>query len=84
MMATKDLDTAEKLAEYVRPFVGSTGGGQYSFQLLCKRCNRQDSVSSSRIKMSKPNAKYNVARSLIEQGWTFSDYPLCPNCSKPH
>ena len=48
MKPANDIAAAEKLTDYVVTFVGSSGGGQYSFQMLCGHCNRQDTVSSSR------------------------------------
>jgi len=74
--------TVEKIVDYVRPFVGSTGAGQYSFQLLCGQCNRQDAVSSSKIKIDQLKFRKDAALRLIEQGWSFSDRPRCPECLK--
>jgi hypothetical protein len=81
MNSVEDAETVEKLADYMRTFVGSTGGGQYSFQLLCGRCSRQDTVSASRTSIRKLDSRNQAARKLVQQGWAFSDRPLCPKCS---
>ena len=48
-MKAKSAEPTEQLLPFVRKFVGSSGGGQWSFQVLCsvRGCRRQDTVSAA-------------------------------------
>jgi hypothetical protein len=83
-MKSEAADVADLLLPYVRSFVGSSGGGQYSFQLLCsvRKCYRQDSVSASRHTVRSETHRKQACKKFAAQGWVIKNGPVCPDCLK--
>ena len=83
-MASAETGIADLLVPYVRSFVGSSGGGQYSFQLLCSvpKCYRQDTISASRHTIGSERHKLKVCDKFASQGWAIEGSPICPDCRK--
>lgn len=83
-MRVKDSELVDNLLPFVRSFSGMAGGGGYSFQLLCgnSRCYRQDTISANANTFRNERQRRKACLKLISQGWTFSDRPVCPECSK--
>jgi GNAT superfamily N-acetyltransferase len=81
---SKADDIAAALLPYVRAFTGSTGGGQWSFQLLCSvsACRREDHVSTSSHGIQSERAREKASLSLALKGWAFQEKPVCPQCAK--
>jgi hypothetical protein len=77
-------DIAAALLPFVRKFVGSSGGGQWSFQLLCSvpACRREDHVSTSRHGIQSERSREKASRNLALKGWKFRENPVCPECAK--
>jgi hypothetical protein len=65
---------------HIIKFVGSSGGGQWSFQLPCKFCRDLGTVSAARHSIGKPKALRKAAESFAEQGWWIDEIPICPKC----
>jgi hypothetical protein len=72
--------TPEQLEPCIIKFVGSSGGGQWSFQLPCKFCRDLGTVSAKRHSISDPKALRKAAEKFVEQGWWFDGVPICPKC----
>lgn len=70
----------EELLPYIIKFVGSSGGGQWRFQLQCKFCRDLGTVSARRHSINKVKALRKAAESFTQQGWRIDDIPICPNC----
>jgi hypothetical protein len=68
----------------VTPYVGSAGGGSYSFQLLCSRsaCYRKDSISASRRTIRSEKHRRIAAEKFVARGWGFERGPICPDCGE--
>ena len=82
------LDPGELLGlvlPQVTPYIGSAGGGSYSFQLLCsyKACRRMDSISPSRLTIRSEKHKRIAAEKFVARGWGYSEWgPICPDCRR--
>jgi hypothetical protein len=74
--------TPDELLSHIVKFVGSSGGGQWRFQLLCKFCRDLGSVSAAPHSIDNPKALRKAAESFAEQGWWIDDIPICPKCHK--
>jgi len=79
------LDTAKRatpaeLEPHIIRFIGSTGAGQWSFQLLCKFCTDLRTVSAAAHNIGDAKALRKAAESFAEQGWWIDGVPICPNC----
>jgi hypothetical protein len=74
----------ERVLSQVTAYVGSGGGGSYSFQILCScpACYRQDSISASRITFTSEKHKRKAAEKFVARRWTFEKGPICPDCRK--
>ena len=61
-------------------FVGSSGGGQWAFQLLCSNpaCRRSDSISTSRVGIANIRQLGRAARNFAAQGWIVENAPSLP------
>jgi hypothetical protein len=71
---------ANELAPHISKFVGSSGGGQWSFQIVCSACHNLGAVSASRRTIGDIKALIKAAESFASQGWSSPETPLCPNC----
>jgi hypothetical protein len=78
MNATRAM--ADQLERFVLTFTGSSGGGQWRFQLPCKYCEDMGTVSASRHNIGSPVAKRKAAEAFQQQGWWIDDRPICPKC----
>jgi hypothetical protein len=67
--------TPDELLPHIIKFVGSSGGGQWSFQLPCKSCRDLGTVSAARDNIGKPKALRKAAEAFTEQGWWIDDLP---------
>jgi len=83
-MARQPDPLFEQLLPHVMKFVGSSGGGQWRFQLQCSvpRCRRMDTVSASRHTIRRQRDRANACEKFIRAGWRFKDGPCCPDCSR--
>jgi hypothetical protein len=72
--------TPDELLPHIIRFVGSSGGGQWSFQLRCKFCRDMGTVSAARHSIDNPKALRKAANAFAEQGWWIDDIPICPKC----
>jgi hypothetical protein len=81
-MRTQAGELLELVLAQVNTFVGTSGGGSYSFQLLCSRspCHRKDSISASRLTVGSPKHKRIAAEKFVARGWNFERGPICPDC----
>jgi hypothetical protein len=81
-MRTEAGKLLELVLAQVNTFVGTSGGGSYSFQLLCSRspCHRKDSISASRLTVGSPKHKRIAAEKFVARGWSFERGPICPDC----
>jgi hypothetical protein len=70
----------DDLLPHIIKFVGSSGGGQWNFQLPCKFCRDLGTVSAARHSIGKPKALRKAAESFAEQGWWIDEIPICPKC----
>jgi hypothetical protein len=77
-------DIAIALLPFVRKFTGSSGAGQWSFQLLCSvpACRREDHISTSSHGIRSERSREKASRNLALKGWKFFDNPVCPECAK--
>jgi hypothetical protein len=85
MELNKELPKAtfEQVFERIRHFVGSTGGGQWSFMLDCKCCKDVGTISCKERDLQSQKQKEKVALHFVQQGWRFDDHELvCPYCFK--
>ena len=73
---------AEALLLFVSSFVRSSGGGQFSFKLLCSvpKCHRQDTISASRHTIGSEGHKRKACEKFVAQGWSIEGSPVCPEC----
>jgi hypothetical protein len=79
------VDIADLLRPHVRSFVSMSGGGKYSFQLLCSVpwCYRNDTVSASRRTVGSDTHRMKASRKFAAQGWfVIENAPVCPDCRK--
>jgi hypothetical protein len=72
--------TPDELLPHIMKFVGSSGGGQWRFQLLCKFCRDIGTVSATRHSIDNPKALLKAANAFGEQGWWIDEVPICPKC----
>jgi hypothetical protein len=73
----------EELEWLVTKFTGSSGGGQWSFQLQCKLCRDLGTVSAKRHTIGKPKALAKAAEKFAAQGWRLDgNQAICPSCFK--
>jgi hypothetical protein len=72
--------TAEELLPHIIKFVGSSGDGQWRFQLLCRFCQDMGTVSAAKHSIGDPKALRKAAEAFAEQGWWIDDIPICPKC----
>jgi hypothetical protein len=81
-MATDTAQLVEQLLPHVMKFVGSSGGGQWSFQLLCSvpKCMRMDSISASKRTIGNERQRMKACEKFVRGGWRLRDGPRCPNC----
>ena len=79
-----DLSEAADLLTYVHPFVASSGGGKYSFRILCSvpRCYRRDAISASRLTVRSEAHRKSACAKFAAQGWAVANGPVCPGCRK--
>ncbi len=74
--------TAEELEPHITRFVGSSGGGQWRFQLMCQSCTDLGTISAARHSIDDAKALRTAAERFAEQGWWFDGLPICPKCHK--
>ena len=79
-LASATRATAAELQPHIIRFVGSTGAGQWSFQLLCKFCTDLGTVSAAAHSIGDAKALRKAAESFVEQGWWINGVPICPKC----
>ena len=79
-LTTATRATAEELEPHIIRFVGSSGAGQWRFQLLCKFCTDLGTVSASAHSIGDAKALRTAAESFAEQGWWIDEIPICPKC----
>jgi hypothetical protein len=79
-LSTAKRATAEELEPHIIRFVGSSGAGQWRFQLLCKFCTDLGTVSAGAHSIGDPKALRKAAESFAEQGWWIDEIPICPQC----
>lgn len=74
----------EQLLPHVMKFVGSTGGGQWRFQLLCSvpRCRRMDTISASKRTIGIERERVKACEKFVNGGWRFNNGPRCPDCGR--
>src|SRR5438270_5193279 len=72
--------TSDELLPHIVNFVGLSGGGQWSFQLLCKFCRDLGTISAARYSIHDPTARRKAAEAFAKQGWWIDDIPICPKC----
>ena len=84
MPRSKVDDIAIALLPFVQQFTGSSGGGKWSFRLLCSvpACRREDHVSTSRHGIQSERSRERASRSLALKGWKLLGNPVCPECAK--
>ena len=84
MQLSEQGDVVERLLPYVRPYVGSAGGGSYSFRVLCSvsTCHRLDTISGTRISLVGERQHRKACEKLVAQGWSCDELPLCPDCHR--
>ena len=80
MPLTATRATAEQLEPHIIKFVGSSGAGQWRFQLLCKFCTDLGTVSAAAHSIGDAKALRKAAASFAEQGWWIDHIPICPKC----
>ena len=93
MCNESDLVTRDKIekagvseieAQIIR-FTGSSGGGQWSFQLECKLCRDLGTVSAKKHSIGKDRELKNAAKKFYSQGWwTDGKQLICPKCYRRH
>ncbi|MGI8965179.1 MAG: hypothetical protein ACR2H1_03715 [Limisphaerales bacterium] len=59
------MDTIEHLADCIISMSAENGLS------LCGFCNREDSISASKVTILKIGARRTAAEKLAEQGWSF-------------
>ena len=75
--------TADEIEKSIRPFTGSTGGGQWSFQLTCRYCRDLGTVSAASHSISNPRHIRKAAQKFVSQGWWWLEgEAVCPLCYK--
>ena len=74
--------TPEELVGHIAPFVGSSGGGQWSFQLQCQFCTDLGTVSAKEHSVGDPRHVQKAAQKFAAQGWRIATIPVCPKCYK--
>lgn len=74
--------TVDEIKPYVSKFVGSTGGGQWRFQLMCKYCEDLGTISAKKHSIGSSKMLRKAVENFISQGWRFDDLPICPTCFK--
>jgi hypothetical protein len=75
--------TLEQIEPQIIKFVGSSGGGQWRFQLQCKSCEDLGTISAKAHSIGSPKALKKAAKKLESQGWWFDGKQLiCPSCYK--
>ena len=75
--------TVEQIEPEIMKFVGSSGGGQWNFQLQCKCCEDLVTVSAKKHSIGNPKALKKAAKKFTEQGWRSDGKQLiCPTCYK--
>ncbi len=79
-LTTATRATAEQLEPHIIKFVGSSGAGQWRFQLLCKFCTDLGTVSAAAHSIGDAKALRKAAASFAEQGWWIDQIPICPKC----
>lgn len=72
--------TADELLPHIIKFAGSSGGGQWRFQLLCRFCRDMGTVSAAKHSIGDPKVLLKAAKAFAEQGWWIDDVPICPKC----
>ena len=84
-MAINAAQLVEQLLPHVMKFVGSSGGGQWRFQLLCSipKCRRMDTISASKRTIGNERERVKACENFVQGGWRFQDGPLCPECVRP-
>jgi hypothetical protein len=83
-MATDHSRLLDELLPSVRKFVGSSGGGQWAFCLVCSvpRCRREDSISANARTIRLERERVAACEKLIRKGWRFRNGPICPDCRR--
>ena len=75
--------TVEQIEREIRCFVGSTGGGQWSYQISCKICRDLGTISGKNHNRKSSQNIRKAAEKFAEQGWRYSEPELiCPHCYK--
>jgi hypothetical protein len=75
--------TSEQIKERLRKFIGSSGGGQWSFQLECRLCRDLGIVSAKAHSIQSDKNLSKAAKKFESQGWWFYEGELiCPKCYK--
>ena len=72
----------EELLPHVMKFVGSSGGGQWRFQILCSvsKCQRMDTISASRRTIKGDRYRLAACVKFARSGWLVRGGPICPTC----
>jgi hypothetical protein len=83
-MTTERSQLLDDLLPSVRTFVGSSGGGQWAFRLLCSvpRCRREDSISANAHTIGLNRERVAACEKLIRKGWGYRGGPICPDCRR--
>lgn len=83
-MAVDTDQFVEQLLPHVMKFVGSSGGGQWAFHLLCSvpRCRRMGSISASKRTIGNERERVKACEKLVRGGWRLDDGPRCPDCAR--
>jgi hypothetical protein len=83
-MAVDTNQPIEQLLPHVMKFVGSSGGGQWAFHLLCSvpKCRRIDTISASARTIKSERYRVKACEKFISSGWGMQDGPICPACRR--
>ena len=73
--------TPEQIIEQIRNFIGSSGHGQWSFQISCKLCRDLGTISTNASSIKSQKKKVKASISFSKQGWRADGHELvCPKC----
>ena len=75
--------TSDQILEQMRGFVGSSGGGQWSYQISCMLCEDLGCISGKGHNRSNPKKMKMAAVKFTQQGWRYHESEvICPKCYK--